>query len=168
MLRHHTQLLCTFPMHSRSSNSQWHNPSRKFLGKTRLNHRFNKSRHRCHLPTNSKADGSCAHLHLNKRRYFTVLFRTLDFIVIFVHSFDFVSDTFLVLYFYIQISLHVQLLPQMQKNPNKGRDITPDIFTLKMTCTSWRQITFTFNKPAPLGAKILRVLHWKCSSPFYS
>jgi hypothetical protein len=43
--------------------------------------------------------------------------------------------------------------------------ITPDIFTLKMTRTSWRQITFSFNKPAPLGAKILRVLHWKCSSP---
>ncbi len=32
----------------------------------------------------------------------------------------------------------------------------------------WRQNTFTLNKPAPLGAKILWVLHWKCSSPFYS
>ncbi len=32
----------------------------------------------------------------------------------------------------------------------------------------WRQNTLTFNKPAPLGAKILWVLHWKCSSPFYS
>ncbi len=46
--------------------------------------------------------------------------------------------------------------------------ITLDIFILEMTCTFWRQNTFTFNKPAPLGAKILRALHWKCSSPFYS
>jgi hypothetical protein len=33
--------------------------------------------------------------------------------------------------------------------------ITPDIFILKKTRAFWHQITFTFNKPAPLGAKIL-------------
>jgi hypothetical protein len=33
--------------------------------------------------------------------------------------------------------------------------ITPDILSLKTTRPFWRQNTFTFNKPAPLGAKIL-------------
>ncbi len=32
-----------------------------------------------------------------------------------------------------------------------------------MTCAFWHQNTFTFNKPAPLGAKILRAFHWKRS-----
>jgi hypothetical protein len=46
--------------------------------------------------------------------------------------------------------------------------IIPDILSLKMTRAFWRQNTFTINKPAPLGAKILGAFHWKCSTPFYS
>ncbi len=46
--------------------------------------------------------------------------------------------------------------------------IIPDILSLKMTRAFWRQNTFTFNKPAPLVAKILGAFHWKCSTPFYS
>jgi hypothetical protein len=49
-----------------------------------------------------------------------------------------------------------------------GSGIIPDILSLKTTRAFWRQNTFTFNKPAPLGAKILRAFHWKCSTPFYS
>jgi len=57
---------------------------------------------------------------------------------------------------------------QTQTTPKKGRDIIPDILSLKTTRAFWRQNTFTFNKPAPLGAKILGAFHWKCSTPFYS
>jgi hypothetical protein len=42
----------------------------------------------------------------------------------------------------------------MQTPQNKGRDIAPDILSFKMTRAFWRQNTFTFNKPVPLGTKI--------------
>jgi hypothetical protein len=54
------------------------------------------------------------------------------------------------------------------QNDQNVAAITPDILSLKTTRAFWRQNTFTFNKPAPLGAKILGAFHWKCSSPFYS
>jgi len=72
---------------------------------------------------------------------------------------------FYILHFYSPVLL---LLLQTQTTPKKGRDIIPDILSLKTTRAFWRQNTFTFNKPAPLGAKILGAFHWKCSTPFYS
>jgi hypothetical protein len=42
--------------------------------------------------------------------------------------------------------------------------IITDILVLKTTSASWRQNTL---KPAPLGAKILKAFHWKCSSPLF-
>jgi len=65
------------------------------------------------------------------------------------------------------LSMHIYYY-QTQTTPKKGRDIIPDILSLKMTRAFWRQNAFTFNKPAPLGAKILGAFHWKCSTPFYS
>jgi hypothetical protein len=46
--------------------------------------------------------------------------------------------------------------------------IIPDILSPKTTRAFWRQNNFNINKPAPLGAKLLRAFHWKCSTPFYS
>jgi hypothetical protein len=44
--------------------------------------------------------------------------------------------------------------------------IISDILSLKTTRAFWRQNTFTFNKPAPLGAKILGVFHLEVLHPF--
>jgi hypothetical protein len=72
------------------------------------------------------------------------------------------------LHFYISLSLQAHLPLQTQTPPKKGRDIIPDILSLKMTGAFWRQNTFNFNKPAPFGAKLPGAFHWKCATPFYS
>jgi hypothetical protein len=51
----------------------------------------------------------------------------------------------------------------MQTPPNKERDITPDILSLKTTRAFWRQNTFTFNKPAHLVPKYFE--HFIGSAP---
>jgi len=65
------------------------------------------------------------------------------------------------------LSMHIYYY-QMQTTPKKGRDIIPDILSLKTTRAFWRQNTFSFNIPAPFGAKLPGAFHWKCSTPFYS
>jgi hypothetical protein len=137
------------------------------------------------LPS-AKTSQPRAHLLLNKGRgtkvFFTVLFRTLDLFSFLtfsfftlVLSFTFVSamlSHFTVLVqFYIftsqYLSMHIYYY-QEQTTPKKGRDIIPDILSLKTTHAFWRQNTFNLNKPAPFGAKLLGAFHWKCSTPFYS
>jgi len=65
------------------------------------------------------------------------------------------------------LSMHIYYY-QTQTTPKKGRDIIPDILSLKMTRAFSCQNTFSFNIPAPFGAKLPGAFHWKCSTPFYS
>jgi hypothetical protein len=112
---------------------------------------------------------------------FTVLFRTLDFTCTFLFHFYFALFHFVHLYiftFYISTLPFYSYFYKRKTTPKKGRDIIPDIFdpihqpdpTL-MNRAFWRQNTrihFTFNKPAPFGAKLSGAFHWNCSTPFYS
>jgi len=72
------------------------------------------------------------------------------------------------LHFTFTLSLLVHVPLQTQTTPKIGRDIIPDILSLKTTRAFWRQNNFNINKPAPLGAKLPGAFHWKCSTPFYS
>jgi len=117
---------------------------------------------------------------------FTVLFRTLDFTCTFLFHFCTFSFRVWIHFKYTCTFLHFTFstLPfysyfyKRKTTPKKGRDIIPDIFdpihqpdpTL-MNRAFWRQNTwihFTFNKPAPFGAKLSGAFHWNCSTPFYS
>ena len=111
--------------------------------------------------------------------FFTVLFRTLDFTCTSIFHFYFALFHFVHLYiftFYIFTLPFYSYFYKRKTTPKKGRDIIPDIFdpihqpdpTL-MNRAFWRQNTrihFTFNKPAPFGAKLSGAFHWNCSTPF--
>ena len=92
--------------------------------------------------------------------------------------FHFVSDftlSTLVLFTFSTLPFYSYFYKR-KTTPKKGRDIIPDIFDpipqpdpTVMNRAFWRQNTrihFTFNKPAPFGAKLSGAFHWNCSTPF--
>jgi hypothetical protein len=97
------------------------------------------------------------------------------YISIFTFSFTIFICVYLVLftftvfmYIYKTLSRILLLHFHKQTTPKKGRDIIPDIFNKVLTRAFWRQNYFTFNKPAPFGAKILRSTSLEVLHPFHT
>ncbi len=126
----------------------------------------------CLHATNSKifkTFSPCTHLHLSKGRAswvflhssfqnsrFTFTFQFLLFLL------QFSFCVLLITFHFYSFHLHLQNTPvfyflhfHKQTTLKKGRDIIPDIFNKVLTRAFWRQNYFTFNKPAPFGAKMI-------------